>query len=258
MPASKKPQVIPPVQPVFKPEFVKLGDKIHRGLSIIIYADCGIGKTTLASTLPPDETLIINIEAGIGPLLGKGHHVFYLKRELTELEELYRYLRTEKHPFKFVVIDNISELEQWIIEVLRQGRGKDFPELAEYGDAAAKMREYMHKFRDLVENGVTVVMNAWEMNVDLKNAGGEVVTKTSPKMFRKLVPDVCGIVDMVGRLECWDKTGDRWVRFHPQKNLIAKTQFKGISAEEPANLVEIIEKVYTYDYSKTEAENNGN
>jgi len=250
MPAPRKSVSAPtlPPQVSFKPEFVKLGDKVHRGISLIIYSDPGIGKTTLAATLPPDETLIVNVEAGIGPLLGKGHSVFYLQRDLMQLEELYRYLRTEKHPFKYIVIDNISELEQWIIEVLRTGRGKDFPELAEYGDAASKMREYLHKFRDLTEQGLTVVINAWEMNVDLKNSGGEVLTKTSPKMFKKLVPDACGIVDMVGHLECWEKTGDRWVRFHPLKNLIAKTQFKGIDECEPADLVKILEKVYTFDY----------
>jgi hypothetical protein len=74
-------------------------------------------------------------------------------------------------------------------------------------------------------------------------------------MFKKISAEICGLVDMVGHLECWEKTGDRWVRFHPQKNLVAKTGFKGISAEEPANLPQILEKIYAYDYTKTEEEN---
>lgn len=229
--------------------------KKGRGISMIIYADPGVGKTTLATTLPGDETLIINVEAGLGAILGKGHSIFYLKDDLSQLDQLYKHIRTEKHPWKYVVVDNISELENWIVNVLYKGRGKDFPELSEYGDASSKMREYLHLFRDLVEMGITVIFNAWEMNIEIKNAGGEVVTKTCPRMFKKISAEVCGLVDMVGHLECWEKTGDRWIRFHPQKNLIAKTGFKGISAEEPPDLPQLLEKIYSYDYTKTEEEN---
>ena len=41
----------------------KAGSKINRGLAICIYADAGTGKTTLATTLPENETLFINTEA---------------------------------------------------------------------------------------------------------------------------------------------------------------------------------------------------
>ena len=57
---------------------VKAGTAIDRGLSIIIYGIPGAGKTTMASTLPVDQTIIISTEAGLGPLLGTGHHYFDL------------------------------------------------------------------------------------------------------------------------------------------------------------------------------------
>lgn len=233
-------------------KFEVAGSKVspNRGVSAILYADAGIGKTTMATTLPGDETLIINVEAGLGAMLGKGHHIFYLKDDLSQLDELYKFIRTEKHHWKYVVVDNITELSNWIVNVLYRGRSKDFPTLAEYGDASAKMREYVHLFRDLVEQGITVIFNAWEMNLEIKNSGGEVVTKTCPMMFKKIASEICGLVDMVGHLECWDKTGDRWVRFHPLKGLVAKTGFKGISAEEPAHWPTILKKVYEYDYTK--------
>ena len=230
-------------------KFGVAGDTIERGVSGIIYCDPGIGKTTLLTTLDPDTTLIINTEAGIGPLLGKRHTVFNLREDLGQLDALYKFIRTEKHPWTNICIDNISELEQWFVVVLTQGRGKDFAELSEYGNAGYKMREYMHMFRDLVEMKFNVFFTAWEMQMDIKNQSGEVLTKTYPKMFRAIAPEMCGIVDFVARLEHFEKTGDRWLRLAPQKNLMAKTQFSGLEKEEPADLSELLEKIYAYDYT---------
>ena len=50
--------------------------EINRGISIMIYADPGTGNTTLGTTLPPEETVFVVTEAGMGPLLGKGFHYF--------------------------------------------------------------------------------------------------------------------------------------------------------------------------------------
>jgi len=232
----------------------KVGDKINRGLAIVIYANPGVGKTTLAATLPVSDTLFINVEAGLGPLLGTGHTIFnLLDRNLDDLDKLYKYLRTEKHPFKYVVIDNLSELEQWILLYLTHSRNKDFTELREYGDAAFKLREYMHLFRDLTEKGITVVFNAWEQLMDIKQEAGTIITMTFPKMSRKVAPELCGIVDIVGHLEVHEKTNKRWLRIGPSDQYLTKTQFKGLDSGEPADLPALIEKIYAYEYKRKEA-----
>ena len=118
--------------------------------SLLFYSSSpGVGKTTLASTLPAGETLIINTEAGYGPLLGTGHIVFNLDQDLKQLETLYQWIRVHDHPFKNVVIDNISEMQDWMTRSLTDGRGKDFASISEYGDASSKMKEYLTLFRDL-------------------------------------------------------------------------------------------------------------
>jgi len=237
-------------------EFTKVGNTIDRGIAFVIYADPGVGKTTLASTLPPGETLIINTEAGLGPLLGTGHVAININADnLDKLDELYKYLRTEKHPFKYVVVDNISELEQCIILSLTKRRGKEFTELREYGDAAFKLREAIHLFRDLIYNNITVVFNAWEQLLDIKNSdSGIIVTRTFPKMSRKIAPELCGIVDVVGHLEVHEKSGKRWLRIGPSDQFITKTQFQGLSSGEEADFPTILEKLYAYDYAQQEEE----
>jgi len=240
------------------PGIVRTGDKINRGISIVVYCDPGGGKTTLASTLPVGETLILNIEAGIGPLLGTGHYVFFLERDLSQLESLYKYLRTEKHPFTNIVLDNISELEEWMIMVLTRGRGKDFPEINEYRDAAAKMREYLRLFRDLSsECGFNVIFNAWEMAFVIEQNTNFATTKAFPKLMKSIAPDLCGLVDVVAHLETYEKTKDRFLRVVGTAKILAKTQFKGLEEFEEANLPQLFEKIRKYNYKKETNSNGG-
>ena len=249
--------------------FTKAGNKLdrkQRGVSMIIYAPCGYGKSTLATTLPPEETLIINAEAGISAFLGCKHTIFDLKDDLSQLAELYKYLRAGDHPFKYVVVDNISELENWFINTLTKIRGKEYVSLAEYGDASFKEKEYIHLFRDLTYQGITVIFNAWQMELDVKNYGGEIVTISFPKLFKKVAPDMGGLVDMVGRLELYPKTGDRFVRFQPTAYIMAKTRLKGVEQFEPVTEIRgtdppryeffmpLLDKIYNYDYSQDKKE----
>jgi phage nucleotide-binding protein len=236
-------------------KFDTISDTLSRGIAMIIYSNPGVGKTTLAATLPPEETLFINVEGGIGPLMGTKHVVFNLPAAIKsyEIEEvvddLYKHLRTEKHGFKYVIIDNMSELEQQLILNLTLRRGKDTPELREYGDVGFKMKEWVRLFRDLVYQNITVIFNAWEIPLEIKNVDGAIVTQTFPMIGKKLAPQACGIVDVVGHLEVYEKTGKRWVRFGPSDQYITKSQFKGLDAGEPADMPAILDKLYSYSYA---------
>lgn len=231
------------------------GDKIGRGISFIIYAAPGVGKTTMATTLPEGETIFINVEGGLGPLLGTKHVVMNLSNVEDmnlerRVEELYKTLRTESHPFKYVIIDNLSELEQQLLLFITRSRGKDVPELREHGDVAYKMKEWVRLFRDLTQRGITVVFNAWEFPIELKNISGEIKTQIFPMCGKKLSPQICGIVDIVGHLEVHEKTGKRWVRLGPSDQYITKTQFKGLDLiGEIADFPTILDKLMAYNYA---------
>jgi len=233
------------------------GTKIDRGISFIIYGNPGVGKTTLATTLPPDETLIINAEAGLGPLLGKGHCVFNLLGLDGDfdrnVEEIYKQLRTTQHPFKYVVLDNLSEIENQLLLTLTRRRGKETPSIKEYGDVSFKMKEWVHLFRDLEYEGINVVMNAWEFPMELKNYDGAVITQVMPKVGKSYAPTICGLVDIVGHMEVHEKTGRRWIRFRPNDQYLVKSQFAGIGGQnddagEMADLSLVIDKVRSVSY----------
>ena len=235
------------------------GNKIDRGISFIIYGNPGVGKTTLATTLPPDETLIINSEAGLGPLLGKGHVVFNLLQFVEDgefekvVEEMYKKLRTEEHPFNYVVLDNLSEMENQMLLSITRRRGKETPSIKEYGDVAFKMKEWVHLWRDLVYQGITVVFNAWEFPIELKNFDGNVITQVLPKVSKSYAPNICGLVDVVGHVEVHEKSGKRWIRFRPNDQYLCKSQFAGIGGAndpsgEPADLTHVLGIIRAHIY----------
>jgi phage nucleotide-binding protein len=232
--------------------------KIDRGISFIIFSDPGIGKTTLSTTLPAGKTLIINTEAGLGPLLGTDHLVFNVRKAIEKnktLEDVINGIHTELKLHKLpevtnVVIDNMSELVELLIMDYTTQRNKSFPELKEHGDTSYKIREWMHSFRDLVYDGYNVVFNAWEFIKEIRNSDGVMLSRTIPMIGNKIAFQLSGIVDAVGHLEVHEKTGKRWVRFGPSNQFLTKCQFKGLENGELADLPLIIDKLTSYDYSQ--------
>jgi phage nucleotide-binding protein len=239
-------------------DYEKIPNKINRGISIIIYGDPGVGKTTLAATLPEKETLIITCEAGLGPLLGTKHVVFDVLKAVDPvthnieaiIDDLYKFLRTEKHSFKNVVVDNLSELHQQLIINLTKKHNRDAPDRRIYGDASYKMRDWVRLFRDLVYQDVNVVLNAWEFLLEVTNQEGTIVTKTFPLISKTISPACCGLVDVVGRLECNEKTQQRRIRVGQNDQYITKSQFQGLNPAEPPDLPLLFKKLNSYEYGK--------
>ena len=240
-------------------EFKKAGDKLERGISFIIYGDPGVGKTTMATTFPSREnTLIISSEAGDGPLLGTGVSVYQLdrSRRLGDLEGLYKHLRTGTHEWKYIVLDNISEMETWMLRDIVRDHGKTEPYIQEYKSNSWKMDEYLTLFRDLIYQGITIVFNAWEMPMEYKSVEGVVESKTFPKLSKNLARKVSGLVDVVGHMTVNEKSQKRWLRVAPSDQYVSKSQLKGIGDEdgregwEEPNFTTILEKLYAYDYKE--------
>jgi len=238
-------------------EIEKSPNKLERGISLIIYGDPGVGKTTLATTLPLEDTLVINTEAGIGPLLGKGINLFDVKKAVLNgrkidkiMDELYLDFRTKKFPFKHVVIDNLSELTQSLLHQFVETRKKEFPEVKEHGDIAFKMIDIVYNWRDLVSYGINVIFNAWEAVYDIQRSDGYVKTQICPMLGPQLAKRASGIVDVVGHLEVYEKSGKRWIRLGPSDQYLTKCQFKGVDSGEPPDLLALIQKIKSYNYKE--------
>ena len=193
-------------------------DKVERGFSTILYGPPGSGKTHQISYFPPDETLIINVDAGIKTLEGKGFYVFTPSEDLRELTNLYEFLRTDKHPFKYLFLDNFSELEKYLLVKLGMERKIDFWRQKEWGDVAQLEREWMRLFRELTEERkMDIFFIAWDMILE-----NEEETIIQPMLMRAVAREFAGIVDNVFYLKT-DRKGERYL-YTEGNSPLAKTR----------------------------------
>lgn len=221
-----------------------------KGVTMVLYADSGKGKTVALGTLPEGELLIIDADGGMESIASRNHSVVSLLRTdepeqngVNKLAQIIMYLRSDECKFKYVAIDSISELEKYVLTSLRIDRGKEYLTIKEYGDTSMVLREYIRVFRDLTERGINIIITALEMPLIIQETSDGVITKAFPKLTKSLAPELCGLVDMVGRLEINDKTGERRIRFKGAENITAKTRVAGVDDFESTDLSVVFSKI---------------
>lgn len=221
------------------------------GLTMILYGEPGIGKTHAVNFLPDKTTLYIGFEGGDEPLIGKDIPIINFssasgKDSLVALKQVMDAiqhkeqivigkLRIDTSKLTNVVIDNISELERYMQMGLMKTRGKAFMTIKEYGDSTQKMKEYMRIIRDLKLSGLYVTAIAHEQIIEERDETGISVTRTYPQMGQRIVREIMGMFDIVGRME--REYGDeaegkvdvqRVIRINPNQRVAAKCRITGL------------------------------
>lgn len=117
---------------------------------IIIYSDAGVGKTTMAGTLP-GRVLILSAEDGLRSLKlfpaseRKRISVAEVK-DTDDLKDAYSKLQSGALKFDWVVVDSISEIAEMM---LREYKRKDKDPRQSYGKVDDHIVGMLTDFRDL-------------------------------------------------------------------------------------------------------------
>ncbi len=249
----------------FKKPGTELEDK---GVSMIVYSDPGVGKTSLIKTLlgweygkgfvnkpycKPEDIFVIDVEAGELVLGHKGKRVVTIYRVDDEVESLLKfkdmvqYLHEMTHKFSFVFVDNMSELEKFFLMALTKIKELDVPRQKEWGDDAYYMRKNIRDLRKLTYKGVNVIFNFWSMTVPIQDIDGHMNSYIAPMVMRSTTMEYIGLVDQTAYMGI-GKEGQRFLQFESNALIKCKRRDEGdgpplLDKFEEPNLADIFRKL---------------
>lgn len=132
------------------------------GVSFLLHGPSKAGKTYLANT-SPGPRLILDAEGGTRFLktnkvvwdprdappddLKEDDTVLVYIRDFSQLAHAYQWLAAGKHPFRSIILDSISEIQQRCIDALV---GTEQMRLADWGTLSRKVARLVRDYRDLL------------------------------------------------------------------------------------------------------------
>ena len=148
------------------------------------------------------------------------------------MKELSELKNSGKMDYENIVVDNISELERCILSDLgSQGKNKGVPAQADYQYMQFKL---VNSLRFMKSLGANIIWTAWETYENYTMADGTQYTRSYPKISAKIVDNICGLCDVVGKIIA-KQDGTRGIILEATQNVYAKNQIdnrKGCLVEE--------------------------
>ena len=220
---------------------MKLTDlvKEKQPFTALLYCAPGVGKSTalgLIGEKSKGKTLVLDVDRTFVPTMAKDEVVHdFSKFEVLQVDNINTWtdwtkkltdLKTAKESgnladYENICVDNISELERCILSDLgRQGKNKGVPAQADYQYMQFKLMDSLRFMKSL---GLNVIWTAWETTEDYVTIDGTCYTRSYPKISKKIVDNVCGLCEIVGKIIV-NKDGERGVVMEATQNIYAKNQ----------------------------------
>lgn len=137
------------------------------------------------------------------------------------LQELGKLADEGKLDYDNICVDNISELERCILSDLGvQGKNKGVPSMADYQYMQFKL---VNSLRYMKTWGKNIFWTAWETIEPFQNVDGTSYSRRYPKISTKILDNICGLCDVVGRIQV-GKDGSRGIILEATSSAYAKNQ----------------------------------
>ena len=214
----------------------------------LLFCPPGVGKSTaigLIAEASEGNTLVLDVDRTISRTLAKGEIVkdtskvfVYEIDNVRTFEAWTEALKSITPEFladnniKTVAVDNISELERCILSDLgAQGKNKGVPAQSDYQYMQFKL---VNSLRYMKGWGVNVVWTAWEDVRQIVSIDCTSYSQLIPKISVKIVDNICGLCDVVGKIIA-KQDGTRGIVLEAMQGIYAKNQIdarKGCKVED--------------------------
>lgn len=207
----------------------------------LLYCPPGVGKSTaigLIAEASEGNTLVLDVDRTITKTLAKKEVVKDTSRIFIEqvdnintfdgwtqlmndLRELAVSGQLKAASITTIAVDNISELERCILSDLgAKGKNKGVPAMADYQYMQFKL---VNSLRFMKSLGVNIVWTAWEIVEQFTSPDGSQYSRLYPKCSAKIVDNICGLCDVVGKIFV-NKDGQHGILLEATQNIYAKNQ----------------------------------
>lgn len=212
--------------------------KEKQPVTCLVYCAPGVGKSTFLGLIgekSKGKTLVLDIDRTFIPTMSKNEVVHDFDRiEVMQIDNIETWdswtvtLKTLKElkddgalDFENICVDNLSELERCILSDLgSKGKNKGVPAQADYQYMQFKL---VNSLRFLKSLRVNVYLTAWEVTEQFQNPDGSSYSRVYPKVSAKIVDNICGLCDVVGKIIV-NKEGARGLLMEASQNVYAKNQ----------------------------------
>ena len=233
-------------------ELKRLADTKDAPYTALLYCATGVGKSTaigLIAERSEGNTLVLDIDRTITKTLNKDEIVHDVSKlyvhqvdNINTFDEWTKLLVEEITPeflrennITTVAVDNVSELERCILSDLgSKGKNKGVPAMADYQYMQFKL---VNSLRYMKSWGVNIIWTAWETVEPFTHPDGTQYSRLYPKISTKIVDNICGLCDVVGRIMV-NKEGQHGIILEATQNIYAKNQIdtrKGCKVEDFIN-----------------------
>lgn len=184
------------------PEIIDLMDYTE-SINWLLYGHSGSGKTVLAGQLPGKVLILANEQGTISAKRQGSKAKVWIIRRWEDLVEAYEYLANNEHPFDWVVVDTITELQykciRWILRVAvaaNPQRDPHIPAIQDYQKWQLSMKQMVVDFNEL---SVNVLWTAQEM-VREDPDGEDIILPLIEGKDYQIASWVCAQMDVVSHL----------------------------------------------------------
>lgn len=230
-------------------------------LKALVYGKAGIGKTTLASTLP-GKTLIISAESGLLSIAkfdlpvfditvdDNGQSVPITKR-YDRLAEVFKYLETDEaiKIYDNIFIDSLTEISQNLSEKLQAEFTDSKDTIKMWGEYSKKMKAMIKAFRDLPY--YNVIFSALEKE-DQDEFKRKLIRINVQGTVASDIPAFFDEVFYYTIVDADDGTAKRALITQPSSRAVAKDRSGKLELIEEPNLTSVFKKIKQTKLNKGE------
>lgn len=191
----------------------------------LVYGNPGMGKTSLVKFLP-GKSLLLDVDRTSRVLHGEKDI------DIVEVDNINTWKgfgditaslnKMDLSKYDNLILDNISELERCMLANLgRDGKNNRVPGIQHYQQVQFFL---MDSIRFLKSLGLNVFILAWETTDLWTTESGQQFNRAYPQISRKILNNLMGLCDVVGRIVYEPKTEKRGIFLQPTEQIFAKNQ----------------------------------